>query len=102
MSVIIPGKCRHCGSTDHNPCRLEDGEPCSWIDATRTVCSRPACILAEQARKAQAEEAYRQSTRKLTPAEVHELIKNRGRRKPKKSGSPRTGLGPRGDKGRAA
>lgn len=84
MTTIIPGKCRHCGCTEHNACRLADGDPCGWIDWTRTVCSNPSCVRAEQARKAQVQAAFRQSTRKLTPAEVHEQIRNRGRRKPKK------------------
>jgi hypothetical protein len=83
MATIIPGTCRYCGCTDPNACRLAGGEPCGWIDSTRTVCSSPPCVLAYQAAQARAREAFRQATRKLTPAEVHERIRNRGR-KPKK------------------
>ena len=83
MSAITPGTCRYCGCTDLDGCRLPDGETCCWIDATRTVCSNPSCIRAHEAEKARARQTFRQVTRKLTPAEVHELIRNRGR-KPRK------------------
>ena len=50
MSVIAPGTCRHCGCTEDNACILPSGDPCCWLDAGRTVCSRSDCILQEKAR----------------------------------------------------
>lgn len=54
MSVIMPGRCRHCRCMESDACVLADGEPCCWIDSTRIVCSNPACIIAEKARRARA------------------------------------------------
>lgn len=54
MSTIAPGQCRHCRCTEENACQLANGDPCSWIDPQRLVCSNPECIKAEQARVAAA------------------------------------------------
>lgn len=47
--TAVPGKCRHCGCTEDNPCTLETGEHC-LLNAQESKCSRPACILQEEAR----------------------------------------------------
>jgi hypothetical protein len=31
-------------------CTLTNGDPCSWFDAQRLVCSNPCCIVKERAR----------------------------------------------------
>lgn len=46
----VPGICRHCGCGVSRLCRLENTDTCCWIDESRTVCSNPSCIVAEQAR----------------------------------------------------
>jgi hypothetical protein len=74
--VIRAGTCRHCGCTEEDPCRLNTGEPCSWADDTRTVCSRPSCMKAEAARKRSAKAAR---PKRLTAADVHALIRGRKR-----------------------
>lgn len=51
LSSIVAGICRHCGCTEDDPCGLCTGEPCSWADATRSVCNNPSCMKAEAARK---------------------------------------------------
>ena len=50
MGAVVPGVCRYCGCTQDRPCRLHDGDECSWIDGSRTVCSAPGCVCAEAAR----------------------------------------------------
>lgn len=84
MSIVQPGVCRHCGCTEDNACMTQTGEPCHWMNRERTVCSNSPCIIAEEARLARAKAAAQAAKpRRLTPAEVHQLIRNRGR-KPKK------------------
>jgi len=75
-----PGVCRFCHCTESNACTLPTGDPCSWFDCERTVCSNPACITAFQALQARQQFLHRQATRKKTPAEIHELIRRRGRK----------------------
>ena len=43
-SVKVPGVCVKCGCTeeDCSGCVARTGAPCSWVDATRTLCS--ACV----------------------------------------------------------
>ncbi len=94
MSAISPGTCRYCGCTEHTPCNVppyNEGDTCGWIEGTmRTVCNAPPCASAWlKMRRAVA--AAR--PRKLSSAEVHQRIMQRGRR-----GS----RGSRGKKGRAA
>lgn len=74
--TIEPGICRHCGCTESDPCRLSDGDSCSWADAARTVCNRPSCMKAEAARKRSAKAAR---PKRLTSADVHALIRGRKR-----------------------
>lgn len=44
----IAGRCRYCFCSDDRACLLSNigGEEqgCSWIDESRTVCSRPSCV----------------------------------------------------------
>jgi len=77
--------CRHCGCTENNPCRVYPGEPCNWMDNTRTVCSNPSCVNAEAARKRRAVAA---KPKRLTPADVHALIRSRGRKRSCKTARP--------------
>jgi len=37
--VAIPGTCSRCGCTEDNACVDDDGEPCAWADAERTLCT---------------------------------------------------------------
>ena len=79
------GVCRHCGCTEDNPCRLYTAEACSWADATRTVCNSPSCMKAEAARKRSISAAR---PRRLTSADVHALIRGRGRKRSCRAARP--------------
>lgn len=83
MTLVAPGTCRYCNCTESNACKLEDGEPCCWVDRTRTVCSNPACVKAEgdRIRKVNADCEAQKRARRLTSADVHRLITGRGRRR---------------------
>lgn len=83
--TIRAGICRHCGCTEERACRLYPGEPCNWIDNTRTVCSNPSCVKAEAARKRRAVSAR---PKRLTSADVHALIRGRGRKRSCKAARP--------------
>jgi len=84
--MIRPGVCRFCHCTESNACTLPNGDPCSWFDLNRTVCNSPACITAYHALIARQKFAQKQATRKRTPAEIHELIRRRGRKSSRKPG----------------
>jgi hypothetical protein len=86
LIAIRAGICRHCGCTEDDPCRLYTGEPCSWADATRTVCNKPSCQNLEAARKRRAVAAR---PKRLTPADVHALIRGRGRKRSCRAAKPR-------------
>lgn len=86
------GTCRHCGCTEDDPCRLYTGEPCSWADAARTVCSGPSCMKAEAARKRSAKVAR---PKRLTSADVHALIRGGGRNRSCRKVNPRGCIGGR-------
>jgi ParB/RepB/Spo0J family partition protein len=58
---IKAGTCRHCGCTEKRACRYQvktkdfkGPRSCSWVDATKTVCSNPICVKKEASRKAKA------------------------------------------------
>ena len=44
------GTCRYCGCTEKKACEVRTipgskaTQPCSWIDATKTICSNPKCV----------------------------------------------------------
>jgi len=78
--TIIPGRCRECGCTEDNACRLGDGDTCCWYDQNRTVCSAPACIRQYEAKRAAARAAAKPTS--LTSAQVSDAIR-RGNRKRK-------------------
>lgn len=42
---ILYGTCRSCGCHGDS-CSLREGDRCVWIDANRTLCSNPACVIA--------------------------------------------------------
>jgi ParB/RepB/Spo0J family partition protein len=52
------GTCRFCGCTEKKACKVrtipgsKQTQPCSWIDATKTICSNPECVA--KAKKAAA------------------------------------------------
>jgi ParB family chromosome partitioning protein len=52
------GTCQYCGCTETKACKVRTipgskaTQPCSWIDATKTVCSNPKCIEARKKAKA--------------------------------------------------
>lgn len=63
MTLIAPGRCRHCGCTDELQCRLHRHahDEFAWTDAERTVCNGRECQRAEVARKAIAAVAAREA-----------------------------------------
>jgi hypothetical protein len=77
----VPGRCRFCGITEDQI----DGDRHRWLGDSRTVCAKPACIRAHYAEADRRKFEDRQRNRKRTPAEIHELIRGRGR-KPKAVG----------------
>lgn len=86
MPNLTPGVCRHCHCTEDRACLLQTGggETCSWTDRTRLVCNAPACVKAEAARVATVKASR---PRRLSPAEVHQLIVGRGRKSRASKGS---------------
>jgi hypothetical protein len=70
------GVCHFCAITDAEV----DGDRVRWLDTWRTVCSQPGCIRQFEAAVAQWEFAHR-GPRKMSPAEVHELIREKAKRK---------------------
>lgn len=34
------GVCSGCGCTERRACEMLDGEPCYWVNAERTLCSK--------------------------------------------------------------
>jgi hypothetical protein len=83
--TIHIGICRHCGCSESNPCRLYCGEECCWTDRARNVCTNPVCVNAEAARK---RSIALSRPRRLTPAEMHDLIRGRGRKRSCKAARP--------------
>jgi ParB family chromosome partitioning protein len=52
------GTCQYCGCTEAKACKVRTipgskaTQPCSWTDATKTVCSNPKCVEAHKKAKA--------------------------------------------------
>lgn len=69
------GTCRFCHCTESNACKLPDGDPCSWFTADRTVCTSPACLNAYFAEQRRLMAEGSRATRKRTPGQIHELMK---------------------------
>lgn len=42
----MEGECRHC-HCHGDSCSLPEGGRCVWMNSFRTVCSGPACLMAE-------------------------------------------------------
>jgi hypothetical protein len=85
--AIVLEICRHCGCSENNPCRLCTGESCNlWTTRAGTVCSNPSCVKAEAARKRL---AVASRPRRPTSADVHALIRSRGRKRSCKAARPR-------------
>lgn len=83
--TAVPGICRRCGCSEDNPCRLADGEPCCWMDCARTLCNNPSCLTAESARRRL---IVASRPRRLTSADVHDLIRGRGRKRSCRAAAP--------------
>lgn len=83
--VIAPGgKCKYCGCTEDNACRLPEGGTCWWLVKARDVCTGPRCQTAYFAAQRKASlDAYLNRPKKRTPAEIHALKmqERRARRK---------------------
>jgi hypothetical protein len=75
----IPGACRFCRCTEANACRLPDGEACAWFDATRTLCSAPACLAAHFRELERARRRANERPRRRSPAEIIEIRKQEQR-----------------------
>ncbi len=84
MTLMRPKVCRYCGCTEEDACTLPTGDPCSWYEATRTVCTNPGCVRKFEAVKAEnrAKAAREKAERRMSSADVHDAIR-RGN-KPKK------------------
>lgn len=70
-----PGTCCFCRCTEDNACKLPTGDPCGWLDSTRTVCTGPACISAWFALQRRLMAEGSRATRKRSPGQIHELIR---------------------------
>ena len=79
LMTIRAGVCRHCGRGEGNLLRGPDGEEVGWTDAARTCCTYPSCVKAEASRKRRLVVASR--LQRLTSADVHALIRGRGRKR---------------------
>jgi hypothetical protein len=72
---VSAGQCRFCRCTEDDPCRVPGGDTCSWFDKSCTVCTGPACITAYFAEQRRLMAEGSRSTRKRTPGQIHELMK---------------------------
>ena len=70
-----PGRCRFCRCTESDPCRIPGGDTCGWFDKSRTVCTGPACITAYFAEQRRLMAQGSRATRKRTPGQIHQLMK---------------------------
>lgn len=87
MTLIAPGRCRHCGCTEDNPCTLRTGEPCCWADSTRTTCNSTPCEIAEAARQAAIKAAcIAARPKRMNSVDIHQLIMARGRGRRRRKG----------------
>ncbi len=89
MEAPTSGVCRFCGITDAQV----DGDKRSWLGASRTVCSAPACIRAHYAERDRAQAEANKARHKRTPAEIHQLMiqERRERRRRNRKGLWRAG-----------
>lgn len=82
------GVCRFCKCTDQAPCRMPDGEPCSWVGRLCDVCSNPRCLraLAASIRKHEREllELRRVATRAPWPSQTRRQRRERERQRRQK------------------
>ena len=76
MTPRLEFRCRHCGCTDLEPCRLPNGDTCEWFNRDCSVCNAPGCIKAETARL---RALLPKPERKQTPGDIHALIRKRKR-----------------------
>ena len=68
------GQCRFCHCTESNACKLPTGDPCGWMDGTRTVCTAPGCQIAYFAEQRRLMAMSSRATRKRTPGQIHALM----------------------------
>ncbi|MHB8303637.1 MAG: hypothetical protein ACYDC6_12480 [Acidobacteriaceae bacterium] len=76
---VFTGFCRVCKCSEATPCTTPTGDACHWWSYDRTVCSNPPCVRSLQRELAQAKASAKVRNKKKTPAEIHALIRNRGR-----------------------
>ena len=69
MRTITPGTCKFCGCMEMSACVLPNGDPCSWLDMSRTVCNAPACIR----QNADLIRRILRGSRRRSPAEIEAL-----------------------------
>lgn len=82
MSVAVSGVCRYCGCTEDDACRLSTGEECSWLDRNRSACNAPECFARYETERKERKRAAKASRKpKRTPADIHQLICGRGRKR---------------------
>lgn len=70
------GVCHFCGLTEEHV----DGDRVRWFNTSRTVCSQPGCIR-QFGFEIDRWELRHRRPRKLSPADVHELIREEAKRK---------------------
>ena len=74
------GTCQFCQCTEANACRLATGDPCCWMSKRRNCCNNPQCIASWHAGLPEPAKAKP----KLRSADIHQLIRSRGKKKPRK------------------
>jgi hypothetical protein len=87
MSPVI--KCRSCGCSEENPCRLETNEDCI-LNVVTLLCNNPKCILASIGVKRQLDARKREETARLVrPIEERFLEKRRRDRERRRKTKPK-------------
>lgn len=77
VRAIEPGKCRVCGCSGDS-CKLEDGDYCCWVDALRTLCSNPLCVVAaSKASRAEAARSKKRERKAMSSPAIPEWMRRR-------------------------
>lgn len=78
------GRCRVCGCTAADPCRLPNGDECMWVNRMGTLCNNERCLRAA-ARQARTEKRQRrEQVRELVHPVIEGLRKQREERRRKR------------------
>jgi hypothetical protein len=64
--ILAPlmGTCRICGCHG-DACSLETGDRCCWVNALRTLCSKPSCVIAADRQRKQEARAQKREEERL-------------------------------------